>query len=263
MSYKVEIALDDCTTAWPTKFLPEWSEKTVAFRVKLANLASFSVIAIPNPLAQVMICGLMGEQVDKWPEERDLTSAEQSVGELFVGTIVTSMIESWLSDDRLNLRMIEPEPNLRRTKIFKIKEPVVACRSTLTTPVGAGPWTWILPHEFLTHLFGAVRKDDAATKASTRQQLEALAREMTSQITVRLGGVQLSAPQVAALRVGDLVVLNQKTTDPLRATVSGRLKYFGFPGRVGNRQAFEIAAEGTRFERTSNSTKQDTTTTLH
>src|SRR5208337_4009872 len=89
------------------------------------------------------------------------------------------------------------------------------------------------------------------SELSPRQQLESLARDMSTQLTVRLGGVQLTAPQLAELRVGDLVVLNQKTTEPLRAMISGQTRFFGWPGRVGNRQAFEVAIEGPRRERTA------------
>lgn len=248
MSCNVEISLEECATAWPAKSLLEWSDKTFAFRVKLANSSSLSAVAIPNSLAQVMIGSLMGEQLEKWPDERELTAAEQSVGELFVTQIVNSLVESWFADDRLNLKVFEREPNIRRTKIFKIQEPFVVCRSTIKTSVGVAPWTWILPHDYLNELFGSVHKENSSAKANTRTQLEALARGMTSQVTIRLGGAQLSAPQVANLRVGDLVVLNQKTSEPLRAFVSGRPKYLGWPGRIGNHQAFEIAAEGTRPE---------------
>jgi flagellar motor switch protein FliM len=250
-AFKVEIKLDDCATAWPAKSLPEWSEKTISFRVKLAELASMSVIALPSPLAQVVIGTMMGEQIREWPQERDLSAGERSVGELFASNIVSSLVESWMSDTPLNLRVSEIEPNLRRTKIFKSNEPFVVCQSTITTDVGAAPWTWILPHEFLTELFGAVRNKESASGSTPRQQLEALARDMTTQITVRLGGVQLSAPQVSALRVGDLVVLNQKTTEPLRAIVSGKPRFLGWPGRIGNRQAFEIASDGTRRDRST------------
>jgi flagellar motor switch protein FliM len=251
-SLKVEVSLDDCTTAWPTTSLPEWPERAVSYRVKLADLTALSVIVLPNPLAQVMIASMLGNQLREWPQERDLTAGERSVGEFVITKIVDCLVDGWLSDTPLNLRVHEIEPNLRRTKIFKVKEPFVVCRSTMTTPIGAAPWTWILPHDFLTELFGTVRVKEtasAASAATARQQLEALARDMTTQVTVRLGAVQLTAPQIAALRVGDLVVLNQKTSEPLKAMVSGKPKFLGWPGRIGNRQAFEIASETNRRDR--------------
>jgi flagellar motor switch protein FliM len=239
----VETRLDACTTAWPIEFLQEWSEKTVA------DVSPVSAIALPSPLAQILIGTMLGEQPTEWPAERDLTPAEQSVAEFFVSNLVTSLVEGWAGDLPLDLQLCEREPNLRRTKIFKLSQPFIVCRSTVSTPFGTARWCWIMPHEFLSKLFGAARITNTTPDVSTRQQLESLARDMTTQVTIRLGGVQLSAPQLAELRVGDLVVLNQKTNEPLRAMVSGKPRFLGWPGRVGNRQAFEVAIDGARRER--------------
>ncbi len=251
LGLQVEIHLDDCITAWPLDCLQAWSEKVTAFRVKLANVSSLSAIALPSPLAQVLVGALLGEQPAEWPEERELTPAEQSIGEFFISTIVNSLVESWAGDAPIGLQPDEAEPNLRRTKIFKFKAPFIVCSSTIKTSIGSGQWSWILPHEFLIELFGPVRTPEPTTIVSAREQLEALARDMTTQISVRLGTVQLTAPQLAELRVGDLVVLNQKTSEPLRAMVSGRPRYLGWPGRVGSRQAFELASEGPRRDRSA------------
>ncbi len=248
---QVEIRFDDCFTAWPTDEMLQWSEKALGFRVKLPDTSSLSLVALPNPLAQILVGTLLGDQAEEWPEEREMTPSEQSVGEFVVSTIMANLIDTWSGDTAVDLKVVDRESNLRRTKMFKPKEPFIVCRSTMTTPLGSGQWCWMLPHEFLSKLFGAVRGTSMASEAATRQQLESLARDMTTQVTIRLGGVQLSAPQLAELRVGDLVVLNQKTTEPLRAIVSGKPRFLGWPGRVGNRQAFEISSEGTRRDRST------------
>ena len=251
LAVPIEVQLDDCVTALPVVSLQEWSEKSVAFRVRLADLAPVSVMALPNPLAQVLIGTLLGEHAEEWPSERDLTPAELSVGEFFVSTIINSLVEGWVDDTKLDLRVVGQESNLRRTKVFKFKDPFIVCRTTIRTSLGSGQFCWMLPHEFLTKIFGSVRGPDSTSTSgvNSRQQLEMLARDMTTQVTVRLGTVQLSAPQLSELRVGDLVVLNQKTTEPLRAMVAGKPRFLGWPGRVGTRQAFEIASDGSRKER--------------
>ena len=255
-SMQVEIRLDDCVTAWPLNTVQEWSEKAVAYRVKLANLSAISIVALPSPLAQVLVGTLLGEQPQEWPADRDLTPGEESVGEFFIQRIVNTLMESWPDDDAVSLQVLEREPNLRRTKAFKFKEPFIVCRSTMTTSIGSGQWCWMLPHEFLIELFGAIREPEAKAAIPARVQLESLAREMSTQVSVNLGKVQLSPPQLAELRVGDLVVLNQKTTEPLRVMVSGKPKYLAWPGRVGNRQAFEIASEGQRRDRPAESARE-------
>ena len=250
LAVKVEIQLEDSVTAWPTIALQEWSENAIAFRVQLADVIPASILAIPNPLAQVLIGAMMGETGDEWPSERDLTPAELSVAEVFFSNITSTLIEGWTSDAALDLRIIDRELNLRKTKVFKFREPLIVCRSTIGTPLGSAQWCWMMPHDFLTRLFGSPRAAESVANGSSRQQLESMARDMSTQLSIRLGKVQLSAVQLSELQVGDLVVLNQKTTEPLKAMVSGKPRFLGWPGRVGNRQAFEIVSDTSRHHRT-------------
>lgn len=248
-SIDVEIRLEDCVTGWPLVSLQEWSEKAIAYHVKMGELQTESIIALPNPLAQVLIGAMLGEQIAEWPEERSLTPGEESVGEFIISSIISNLVDAWVLDGSVPLQIGEREPNLKRCKVFKFREPFIVCRSTITTSLGSGQWCWMLPHEFLVELFGVAKPQENLDATATRRQLESLARDMSTQMTVRLGAAQLSPPQLAALRVGDLVVLNQKTTEPLRAVVSGKTKCLGWPGRVGDRQAFEITVEMPNRER--------------
>lgn len=248
-SLQVEIRLEDCVTAWPLNSLQDWSEKAIAYHVKLGELDAESIVALPNPLAQVLIGSMLGEQLQEWPEERELTPGEESVGEFIISCIVSNLVDAWVLDGAVDLKLGQREPNLKRCKAFKFREPFIVCRSTITTSLGSAQWCWMLPHEFLIEMFGLVKSPAKSDAATTRQQLELLARDMTTQMTIRLGAAQLSPPQLAQLRVGDLVVLNQKTTEPLKAMISGKPKYLGWPGRVGNRQAFEITIETANRDR--------------
>ena len=62
-------------------------------------------------------------------------------------------------------------------------------------------------------------------------------------LTVKLGQVQLSASQVAKLQVGDVVVLHQRTAEPLKACVSGKPAFLGWPGQIAGKQAFQITSD--------------------
>ena len=72
---------------------------------------------------------------------------------------------------------------------------------------------------------------------------------MNTEVAIRLGSVQLSAPQLANLRVGDLVVLDQRVSDPLQATIANEPRFWGWPGQVGQRQAYVIDSEVRRRQR--------------
>lgn len=250
MSLPVGIRQGDCSTEWPADYLRDWSERSLVVQVNLTGCHAASMFAIPNPLAQVLIGSLLGEQPTELPAERELTPVEVSVGEFLITTILGSLTEAWSGDRAPELRVGERETNLRRTKAFKPTEPLVVCRSAFETTAGTGSCDWLLSNEYLAHLLGTTERTRiAAQDTPTRGQMEALVRGMTTEVAIRLGGVQLTAPQLAKLQVGDLVVLDQRVSEPLRATIGDEPRFLGWPGRVGNRQAYVIESETSRHQR--------------
>ena len=59
-------------------------------------------------------------------------------------------------------------------------------------------------------------------------------------VSVTLGSVQVHVSDLADLRSGDLVKLDQQVSEPLIACVAGEEKYRVWPGRVGSRKAIQI-----------------------
>lgn len=244
MSVSVELRFDETSTVMPAESLSQWTDKSPAIRVNLKDHDEPSLIAMPNPLVQELVSRILGDEPDKLSAERELTPAERSISEFLVETIVRSLKETWQGKASIDLSVGEAEANLRRTKLFRPTEPMLVCRSILKTPLGESHWCWMLSNEFLAQLFGIQSRAPHVSDAeSNRRHLEQLIRSMQSEIEIRLGSVQLSGPQLARLRVGDVVVLDQRVSEPLRASIRGEPKFRGWAGRVGNRQAFEVESE--------------------
>lgn len=240
MSVSAEFKYEDSSTVSPTESLAKWSDKSLGYGARLVGNDSVSLIALPNPLLQDLVGGLIGDKLNGLPPERDLTPAESSVAEFVVETILKSLNESWQDDHGIELKPGDPEPNLRRTKLFRPSEPIVVCRSTVKTSLGESQWSWMMTNEYLSALFNLPVRSTKPEGEVSRKKLEQLILEMQTEIEVRLGGVQLTGPQLARLRVGDVVVLDQRVSEPLQASVRGEPKFLGWAGRVGNRQAFEV-----------------------
>lgn len=244
LSVTVELRFEDSATAFPLESLAEWSDKSLAFQLGLEGAQTGSVLAIPNPLVQDLVSRVLGDSLEKTPAERELTAAELSIAEFLCDTIIKSLKESWLGETAVELSLGTQEANLRRSKLFRPTEPIVVCRSIVRTSLGESCWCWLMTNDFMARLIGLPERiQTPAAGISSQQNLERLIRQMSTEVEVRLGGVQLTGPQLARLRVGDVVVLDQRLSDPLRAFVSGEPKFLGWPGRVGNRQAFEIESE--------------------
>jgi flagellar motor switch protein FliM len=55
-----------------------------------------------------------------------------------------------------------------------------------------------------------------------------------------LGETELSVEEFMRFAPGDVITLNQSTTQPLIATVEGVPKFLGFPGTTKGMQSFQI-----------------------
>jgi len=51
----------------------------------------------------------------------------------------------------------------------------------------------------------------------------------------------MTMSELAALTAGDVIILDQRIGEPLLATVGDVPVFWGWPGRLGMRQAYQIA----------------------
>lgn len=232
----------DQNTGWPLDVLGQWPGKPVGFRMSVQGTPA--ILAMPNRLAQCLVAGLLGDSAANEVTDRELTPVELDLCELIAKTFQDSLTEAWISESPLQLALHGCEPNLRRSKLFRPSDPIVVCRSSLSLNSQEHLWSWIVRQETLNEIFGD--EQAAATvesDAPQKRQMESLVRGMKLPLMVKLGQVQLTAPQLAELRVGDVVVLHQRTSEPLKALISGRPAFLGWPGQIGTKQAFQIEAE--------------------
>lgn len=242
MGLSLSIQLLDQTTVWPLPTLEALTGKAIGFRMDVGG--SPTILVLPNTLAQSLAAGLLGDSLAAELSERDLSAVESRLVELAVTTFVGSLKEAWLDESAIALSLRDRESNLRRSKLFRPNDPLVLSRSKLTISGVDHHWSWLFRLESLLQLFGVT--EDAkvpAPNVSQRRQMETLVRDMNLSMTVHLGHAQLSPAQLRALQVGDVVVLHQRTTEPLKALISGKPAFLGWPGQIGNQQAFQIETE--------------------
>ena len=104
-------------------------------------------------------------------------------------------------------------------------------------------WFWLLPLEGLLNLLeqpGQARDAAAADAAKTRPQLQQRVQELPLEVTVVLGTVDLRLSQLSNLKVGDVIVLGQRVSETMTASMAGEKKMRGWPGRIGSFQAIQI-----------------------
>lgn len=237
VSLEIQLARSDFERA--QEALAALPEAVVAYRVAIHERLN-TLLVWPRTLVLGVAGALQGESNAVLPGDRDLTVVEESLFEFFLkDLLLPAFLETWTG--RVPIRPVigAREPNPRWARMFAADESLVVTRFALHGPFGAHEWLWLLPKKGLLECLWR-ETETAEAAAAVRQRLETLVRDLPVDVTVTLGKVELHLSELARLRVGDLIVLDQRIQQPLRASVAGEEKLCGWPGRLGSRQALQI-----------------------
>lgn len=214
---------------------------SIGYRIELGPARIESLFVLGRPLALALMLGLLGDPGEKLPDDREPTLVELSLGEMAMQEFAKAVTESWPAQQPLACRLGTVVLRPERLRMFPNDENVVIAPIEFSSGFGTETCRWLIPHEGVRSLFSDVSCGTSkAAQETARPKLEALAREIPIEVSVRLGRATLRVSDLANLRCGDLVVLDQRIMEPLVASVDSQATFRGWPGRVGSRMAFQI-----------------------
>jgi flagellar motor switch protein FliM len=242
LPFRIELALRGIESAPPTEVLARLPDAMIGYRIAFTGEPASMLFTWPRPLVLALVNGALGETPTEMPADRELTVVELSLCEYLMQNLMAAVLqETWTGPTPIPLTVCEREPSPRWTRLFVKAEQVVQCTFTLRGPFGEQDWCWLAPYQ---PLHERIARADVAVQTLSEQdsprKLEALVRELPIEVTVELGQVELPIAQLAGLAPGDLLILNQRVSEPLIARVDDRPKFRGWPGRVGSRQSLQI-----------------------
>ncbi len=230
----------------PAEALAALPDAAVGYGMSLNSEAPSALVALPRALALALIGGMLGDTPAALPEDRELTVVELELAQFFVqDVLVTSLQETWPAAETIPIRLRRREPHPKWTRVFPPDDNTVVCSFAVQGPFGESGWHVLLSQKQLMAQLalgmpGAEKVKSAAPPLPEPQKLRLLAEELPVDVSVILGTVELSLAELARLSVGDVVMLNQRVSEPLPAYVSDEKRFKAWPGRVGMRQAVEL-----------------------
>lgn len=245
MAFPVDMSFRQLEVLHLSEGLARMPDPAVGFHVPIQGMKVTTLLVLPRPLALALVTQMLGELCKELPEDREMTVVEESLAEFLVeGHLVASLEETWSGAESIRFGSLKKEAHPRYTRVFPLDENLAFCTFSIQGPFGKHECYWLTPQKrFLDELFAPTGPGRKVVKESTaRPQLEGLVRELPVEVSVLLGMVELPFTEVAKLRPGDVVILNQQVTEPLTATVAGEKKFLVWPGRVGSQPAVQIEA---------------------
>jgi flagellar motor switch protein FliM len=232
-------------SARPGDALARLPDPALAYRILLAPDA-LTLLVFPRPVVLAMVAGLQGDAGDTSAADQELTTVEESLWQFFLQEhLLPGLQGAWPGAGDITPRLQQREPNPQWTRIFADAGNVVVCPLVLRGPFGEQTCYLLLPFRGMVGLLGETSRQPGAAPAISGPAsplVEALVRELPVEIAVSLGTAEISLQQLARLGVGDMLVLDQRVSEPLTAAVGGGKKLRGWAGRVGAWKAFQIVS---------------------
>ena len=239
LSYSVEWRVKSLELARPFEALSRLPEQSVGYRLipKLADAAM--LVVAPRQFVLALVVGMLGDRGEALPDDRELTDLEHSLAETAIMTFSEVLNDSQPTLGSINCRYDGIEAYPHRTRLFAGDGNIAIVRLEIQAPFGPQEVLLLLSEKVLDAVDETVEANQGA-KQGARAKLESLVREMPVELVVRLGSTSMRVSELTELRTGDVLVLDQRISEPLEAEVNGEARYFGWPGRSGSRQAFQI-----------------------
>jgi flagellar motor switch protein FliM len=238
----VELSLESVEAWRASDALSQIPETAIGFRLAINADQLKSLIILPRPFALALVGGAMGETVPEGAD-RELTAVEDSLSEFLAHHLLVTVIqETWLGSEPIRANLSGRENNPRWTRLFPIDSNVVVLTIAVQGPFGKHSWMWVLSQNEIQVLLGHVvaKKEPVANKG--RAEVEKLVRHWTADLSVELGSVDMSIGQLANLKPGDVLILDQRVNEPLKALVEGREKFRVWPGQVRSRLGIQVVS---------------------
>ena len=212
----------------------------LAVRVLFGTPEIESFMMLERSAVISIVMEMMGDTLEEI-EDRMLSSVEVSLFEMFIGEVIGSLSESWVDQESLPMSFNEIDDRPHRSRAFDPKTIMLQLKFVVKQGENSFDLFWIVPQADFEHLLSKFSVPASNENNTFRDVLESYAKEMKVKISVLLGGAELSFNQMSKLAKGDVIVLDQKISEPLPVRVEDAEKFKAWPGRHGNSQAIKIS----------------------
>ncbi len=178
------------------------------------------------------------------PEGQDFTLIEQRVMRKVMLMGLSNLQKAWDPVQKVSINAVRAEMNPQLASIVLPADIVIVVTLGIELGNSVGDLHLCLPYAMLEplreRLQVSFQSDFYEADLGWIKRFSSNLKEAPVNISVSLGETQLSVEELMQFAPGDVVMLNQSTTEPLVATVEGIAKFHGFPGVTKGFQSFQI-----------------------
>ena len=180
------------------------------------------------------------------PEGQDFTLIEQRIMRKVMMMAITNLEKAWEPVQKVVIKAVRSEMNPQLASIVLPSDIVIVVTIGIELGDAVGDLHLCIPYAMLEplreRLQVSFQSDFYEVDHGWIRRFSDRLSETSVEMTVHLGSTMISVEDLMNFSAGDVVVLDQATTEPLMATVEGTQKFGGFPGVTKAAQSFQISA---------------------
>lgn len=215
------------------------SESSINHRVDIVEPNVATLFMLERPLALALASEMLGAAPEELPEDRSLTYIESTCLDFLIEELKCLIVASQKLTPKLDLR-VDGKAELKE---LHSEFPSNATNSTfgfrVELPYGGGTIRWIIPQAATLDMVARSPKT-MQSNGRSREALRRLVLDAPSEMSVCLGASRVLLSKLRNLAPGDIIVLDQKIDEPLTAKLGGQPIFYGWCGKSGKQQVFQI-----------------------
>lgn len=180
-------------------------------------------------------------------EGRAFTLIESKIIEKITRIILNDFQKAWIDTNisKVNVKYSHSEIDPQFTQIAKSDDMVIVIKFTIVLANSSGAISFCIPYSTIEPVKDKLKQKFSGEKQEIDEQwktfMEKKIRKLKIDFNVVLGTVNINAREVLDMKVGDVMMLDQKIKEPMVANVQGITKFKGYPGSYHNNKAIKIS----------------------
>ncbi len=213
--------------------------------INLAPLEGNAVFSIEPDIGFLLIDRLLGGIGEKTEIVRPFTDIEQNILKDIVEQALDIFKIAWEPIMNIQFEIISQENSSNIIQIVAPSEIVILVVFEITIGEKSGIINWCLPVIVLEPILSKIGAHDILMRSKKNMEdrskdIMNILKDVSVNLCFQLGKSNIKVSDFLNLNIGDVVVLNKKTTDAVEGYVNNILEFYCKMGRMGNKKAMSI-----------------------
>lgn len=241
----VDINLLSIDQAAYSEYMLSLSVPSCLYIVSSNQLKGSMIFEISPQFSLLVVDRLLGGMGAKQDSHRELTIIEQSILRRVIDSGLSALADSWRNVSPLSLYVESYESNPQFVQIAPASESavIISCEIVVrdyTYPLNICFPYFVLEPKLSNLSTGWSNLSSRSIRPSEHAEMVERIRLSKLPIRAQLGATTLTMQEYLGLKLGDVVVLDQRKDDPVKVWVDKRVKFWAEPGNSNHQQAIRI-----------------------